>query len=129
MAPVPMQFLNGLLIRKPNRNAPTNDYDLTPRMVRRFVAASGVHDVQLHGGLRDGIASGLRINVPAAGYLMAASPIIPGQQRGQVGGFHKRGPDPLSMAALWQNGPGSQPANPGGPGHIAGPYLANPMTG
>jgi hypothetical protein len=30
---------------------------------------------------------------------------------------------------MWQAGPGSQPANPGGPGRIAGPQYINPMTG
>jgi hypothetical protein len=56
-------------------------------------------------------------------------PRIPGQTRGDVSGFHKRGPSPLNYDQFWQQGPGSQPSNPGGPGQIAGPQFINPMTG
>jgi hypothetical protein len=56
-------------------------------------------------------------------------PRIPGQTRGDVAGFHKRGPSPLNLDKFWQAGPGSQPSNPGGPGKIAAPAFINPMTG
>jgi hypothetical protein len=129
MANAPMQILNGLLVRKADRNAGTADYDLTPRYNRHYVAASGALDVQLHNGLRWGVGSGKRLNYVGSGYLTVAQPLWPGQTRGDQAGFRKRGPDPLSVAAMWNAGPGSQPANPGGPGRIAGQYLVNPMTG
>lgn len=106
------------------------DIDHTPRQFRRNVNASGLQDVQINNGLRWGVGRGNRF-IPGfnVGYLYAAAPVIPGQQRGDAGGFHKRGPSPLNVQAMIQNGPGSQPANPGGPGQIAGTQLYNPMSG
>lgn len=121
--------LNGLVVRKPDRQAPQNDFDLTPRQFRRYVDASGAKQILLHNGLRAGVASGRIMDVPPNGYLWTSYPRIPGQTRGDMAGFHKRGPDPLSVQALFNNGPGSQPQNPGGPGQIAGMTLINPMTG
>jgi hypothetical protein len=124
----PMELLNGLVVPKPNRQAPSCDVDETGRQFRRFVNASGAQDVQIYNGLRNRIASGYRL-IPHAGYLNVIMPQIPGQTRGNYGGFHKRGPSPYNIEDLFQYGPGSQPAHPGGPGKIAGPTYFNPMTG
>lgn len=125
----PMQPYNGGLIPKRNRQAPSCDYDALPHQVRNFVNASGAQDVQLHNGLANGVAAGFRIPYRGAGWLFMAAPIIPGQTRGDVSGFHVRGPSPLNYQMMWELGPGSQPANPGGPGRIAAPRFVNPMTG
>lgn len=124
-----MQLYNGLVVAKSNRRNPTSDFDLTPRQFRRNINASGLQDVQIKNGLANGVASGKRINYRGAGYLHAAQPTIPGQTRGDVAGFHKRGPSPLNIQAMFDNGPGAQPQNPGGPGKIAGPTFINPMGG
>lgn len=127
--PYPMQSYNNSMVRKPNRLPPTTDIDRLPHQFRRYVNASGVQDTQLINGLQNGIATGLRIPYFGAGWLFAAAPRIPGQTRGDVAGFHKRGPSPLNYEAMWQAGPGSQPTNPGGPARIAAPQFINPMTG
>jgi hypothetical protein len=126
----PMQNYRGLsAIPNPARNN-GEDIDNTPRQFRRVVNASGVQDVQIHNGLRWGVARG-NLHMPGinVGYLYVAAPIIPGQTRGDAGGFHKRGPSPLNVQAVWQAGPGSQPPNPGGPAQIAGNTIINPMSG
>lgn len=125
----PMELYNGLVAGKPDRQAPTSDFDMTPRQFRRYVNPSGSQDVQLNCGTQRRIRSGLRFGYKGTGYLFTVEPRIPGQTRGNYGGFHVRGPDPLSMQALFDNGPGGQPTNPGGPGKIAGPAYRNPMTG
>lgn len=127
--PYPMQSYNNSMVRKPNRLPPTTDVDRLPHQFRRYVNASGAQDMQLINGLQNGIAAGLRIPYFGAGWLFAAAPRIPGQTRGDVAGFHKRGPSPLNYEAMWQAGPGSQPSNPGGPARIAAPQFINPMTG
>lgn len=107
------------------------DIDNTPRQFRRYVNASGLQDVQMGNGLRWGVGRGIRA-IPGIGtnaYLYASNPIIPGQQRGDAGGFHKRGPSPYNVQNWLAAGPGSQPVNPGGPGQVAGTNLINPMTG
>lgn len=125
----PMQSYNGGLRRKANRQAPSSDVDVLPHQFRRYVNASGVQDVQLVNGMQNGILTGLRIPYLGAGWLFAVVPRIPGQTRGDVSGFHKRGPSPVNYENMWQAGPGSQPDNPGGPGRIAAPTFYNPMTG
>lgn len=127
--PYPMQSDNNSLVRKNNRRPPSLDIDTLPHQFRRYVNASGVQDMQLHNGMHNRILTGLRIPYLGTGYLFAVVPRIPGQTRGDVAGFHSRGPSPLNYQALWQQGPGSQPSNPGGPGRIAGPQFINPMTG
>lgn len=127
--PYPMGSYNNSLVRKPNRQAPTTDVDTLPHQFRRYVNASGVQDVQLINGLQNGIASGQKIPYLGSGYLYAVVPRIPGQTRGDAAGFHPRGPSPLNYQQFWQGGPGSQPANPGGPARIAAPQFYNPMTG
>lgn len=126
----PMEVLNGLVVRKEDRQAPSSDYDETPRQFRRYVNASGWQDVQIWNGLRNRIASGWRlVNPQASGYLFAVEPRIPGQTRGNYGGFRERGPSPYNYADAFLQGPGSQPAHPGGPAKIAAESFYNPMTG
>ena len=125
----PMQGYHIGIQRKWNRQAPDSDADHLPHQVRNFVNASGAQDVQLINGLQNGIAAGWRIPYHGAGWLFMAAPRIPGQQRGDVAGFHRRGPSPLNIQQMWERGPGSQPDNPGGPGRIAAPRFVNPMTG
>jgi hypothetical protein len=127
----PMQSLNGLVIAKPDRRNPTSDFDLTPRQFRRFMGASGAQEVQINNGMRNRTLTGLIMNYPGENYLNVVQPHMPGYRKtGQnAGGFHKRGPDPLSIFQLYQDGPGSQPSNPGGPGKIVGRSFTNPMTG
>lgn len=127
--PYVMQSYNGGLVRKMNRLPPSSDADILPHQFRRYVNASGRQDVQLANGMRNGILTGLRIPYLGAGWLFPVVPRIPGQTRGDVAGFHKRGPSPLNYDSMWQAGPGSQPSNPGGPGRIAGPTFVNPMSG
>lgn len=127
--PYAMQSYNNATTWKPNRRPPSSDVDLLPHQFRRYVNASGSQDVQLINGLQNRVAAGKRTPYAGAGYLYAVVPRIPGQTRGDVSGFHARGPSPLNVQAMWQAGPGSQPSNPGGPGQIAGPRFYNPMSG
>lgn len=127
-APLSMSVYNGSEFRKPDRQAPQSDVDRYPYLIRRYTNMS-THDVQLHNGLRWGVASGRRIGYKGAGYLFTVMPRIPGQTRDNAAGWHTRGPSPLNVQNLVQNGPGSQPSNPGGPGKIAGPLFVNPMSG
>jgi hypothetical protein len=129
---IPMRLLNGFLTDKPNRRAPSTDINHAPRDFRRYVDASGFEHVQLDNALHRKIATGLfsPAMLQQANYLTAIVPIIPGQDRqGGHGGFHQKGIDPQSYAALWQSGPGSQPVNPGGPGKIAAGSYYNPYAG
>lgn len=127
--PYAMQSYNGSLVSKRNRQAPSSDVDTLPHQFRRVVNASGAQDVQLVNGMQNGILTGLRLPYAGAGYLYAVVPRIPGQTRGDAAGFHTRGPSPLNYDQMWQNGPGAQPPNPGGPGRIAAPQFINPMSG
>lgn len=129
----PMESYRGLsAIPNPARNN-GEDIDNTPRQFRRAVNASGLQDLQIHNGLRWGVGRGIRnIPVQSADYFWGNSaqiPVIPGQTRGDAGGFHKRGPSSYNIQNMIQSGPGSQPVNPGGPGQIAGQTLINPMSG
>ena len=103
--------------------------DRTPTVQRRFdgKAVSGVGNVQLINPVAT--TSRKRIVLyTAAGYLWAVVPRIPGQTRDNFAGFHMRGIDPQSYAALIAVGPGSQPSNPGGPGKIAGRQYIPPSV-
>jgi hypothetical protein len=88
-----------------------------------------VTDVQLNNGLRNRVASGLRIPYRGTGYLWTIQPIIPGQMRDNASGYHRKGPSPYNVADVFTSGPGAQPEHPGGPGKIAAPTFINPMTG
>lgn len=129
MGDYPMMPYNGLVTAYPNRRAPETDLDLTPRQFRRYVNASGLQDVQISNGMQGKALTGRRWLYRGAGYLYVSAPTIPGQKRGDVAGFWKRGPSPLNVQQMWDDGPGSQPRNPGGPGKIAAPTYVNPMTG
>lgn len=122
------QSLNGCETWKPNRRPSQSDVDNSTWLLRRFTNMS-VTDVQLNNGLAYGVASGRRIAYLGAGFLYAVAPIIPGQTRDNVAGFHKRGPSPYNVQDVWEAGPGAQPAHPGGPGRIAAPVFVNPMSG
>ncbi len=123
---VSMQSYNGLVTASSHRSAPQTDVDHTPRLFRRIVDASGFQDVQLQSGVFRRKYTGVRLN--DANYLYAAVPVIPGQRRNSYGGFVPRGIDPLSYANLVANGPGAQPANPGGPGQMTGNAFYNPYA-
>ena len=130
-----MGILNGLVVSKLDRQAPSCDYDETPVAFRRFVDASGVRHVQIWNGLRNRVATGWRFAYPGAGYLNLIMPIVPGQTRGNYQGsanpasINMRGPFPWLVSDMFAWGPGSQPAHPGGPGKIASPQFVNPGTG
>lgn len=123
-----MVVLNGYLTRSRHRDIPTTDVDHSPREFRRFVNASGSQDVQISNGLYRKTGFGRRFPIAFVNYLYASNPRIPGQMRDDYSGKHKRGIDPLSFQSLWQDGPGSQPAHPGGPGKIAAESFYNPGT-
>lgn len=123
----PMEVLNGLVVPNPRRQPPSCDMDETGRLFRRFVN-TGLQDVQLANGLRNRIGRGWRGGYNGTPILFGMVPINPGPQM-TYAGFHKKGPSPYNITDMYQNGPGSQPAHPGGPGKIAGDFIDNPMTG
>ena len=143
---VPMQLYNGLVSYNNDRRPWSEDKDSRPTQFRRFIM-TGLQDVQLISGTPQGRYKGSLINPvlmmahptvsPAEGWVTVyqtprnpgAASYPPSGTGAAYAGYHFRGIDPLSYSALFQAGPGSQPANPGGPGKIAGPYLDNPMTG
>lgn len=124
----PMQSYNGCETWKSNRRPSQSDVDNSPYPIRRFTNVSAT-DVQLHNGMRWGTLTGRRIGYLGTGYLWTVAPIIPGQTRDNVAGFHKRGPSPYNVADIYAAGPGQQPEHPGGPGQVAGPVINNPMSG
>jgi hypothetical protein len=126
--PLAMRVANGSEVRKPNRRASSSDVDLSTWLARRFTNMS-VTDVQLNNGLRYGVGNGKRHGYRGSGYLYAVQPIIPGQTRDNVSGFHRKGPSPYTFQDVWEQGPGAQPEHPGGPGKIAAPTYINPMSG
>jgi len=127
-APYRMVPINGCERRAPNRRPSQSDLDFSPWPIRRYTNMS-VTDVQLNNGLQRGIAAGKRLAYRGAGYLWTVAPIIPGQTRDNVAGFHKKGPSPYTVDDVFTSGPGAQPEHPGGPGKIAAPTFVNPMTG
>lgn len=127
---VPVENYFGLQFAAPATSQYSRSYnDNTPINFRRKMGdVSGVSNVQLINPVAT--TSRKRIVLyTAAGYLWAVVPRIPGQTRGDFGGFHMRGIDPQSYAALIAAGPGSQPPNPGGPGKIAGRTYIPPSSG
>jgi hypothetical protein len=127
MSQYPMMNYRGLsAIPNPARNN-GEDIDLTPRQFRRNVNASGLQDVQINNGLFRGIARGGRMRL--IDYLYGSLVVIPGQTRGDAGGFHVRGPSSYNIQNMIDSTAGAQPENPGGPGMIAGTHLINPMSG
>lgn len=126
--PFPMEVLNGCEHWKTNRRPSQSDVDVSPWLVRRYTNIS-VTDVQLNNGLQRGIGRGKIMHHIGEGYLYGVMPIIPGQTRDNVAGFHRRGPSPFNVQDVWDSGPGAQPLHPGGPGKIAAPRFINPMSG
>jgi hypothetical protein len=129
MAPYPMIPYNGMEVASRNRRAPSSDISTYPEVYRQYINASGLQDVQIKNGLAGKRLSGVRLTYKGSGWLSLSAPTTPGLTRGDVGGFHKRGPAPQNIQNLFDNGPGSQPDNPGGPGRIAAPSFINPGTG
>lgn len=125
----PFTNFYGLQFAAPDRSQYSRSFnDHTPTLQRRYDSGkvSGIGDVQLINPVAT--TSRKRIVLyTAAGYLWAVAPRIPGQTRDNFAGFHMRGIDPNSYAALIAKGPGSNPVNPGGPGKIAGRRYINPM--
>jgi hypothetical protein len=126
--PEVMRSINGCEQRAANRRPSQSDKDYSPWLIRGYTNMS-VTDVQLNNGLRWGVGKGKRMNYRGAEYLAATRPIIPGQTRDNVAGFHRKGPSPYTVQDVWDNGPGSQPEHPGGPGKIAATTFINPMSG
>lgn len=134
----PMQPYNGLTTTDPAVLSNTAVIkDRRPYGQRRFNNI-GYLDVQLKNGLGNGVMAGSMYWVGANGQRQQASPYpigqsyvpyIPGQTRGDAGGFQKRGPSPYNVQDMMQAGPGSQPTHPGGPGTIVGTQIYNPMSG
>ena len=126
---VPMENYWGKQFAAPGNSQYSRSFnDYTPTLQRRNDSGqvSGVANVQLINPVAT--TSRKRIVLyTAAGYLWAVVPRIPGQTRDNFAGFHMRGIDPQSYAALIAAGPGSNPVNPGGPGKIAGRSYVNPM--
>jgi hypothetical protein len=124
----PMEVRNGFLVGDPRIHAPLTDIDLSPRDYRHYVNV-GATEIQLDNGLHRKIGTGLMSPIAILqDYLWQAAPIIPGQNRDNWGGFHKKGIDPQGWRNYFNAGPGSQPTNPGGPGQISGKVLVNPGT-
>jgi hypothetical protein len=123
----PMAIANGYLTAG-KQHAPTTAVDHEPREFQRIIDASGFKHVQANNGLWSRRGAGLMGPISYQNYLSQAQPIIPGQNRDNYAGFHKKGIDPQSYAQLWADGPGAQPVNPGGPGKIAANYYINPGT-
>lgn len=100
--------------------------DRRPYGQRRF-NNMGYTDVQLNNGMRYKTLTGTTWSPYPVG--QAFVPYIPGQTRGDAAGFVKRGPSTYNIQDWYNQGPGSQPTHPGGPGTVAGPQIYNPMSG
>lgn len=127
----PVQSYNGMVTAAPNRaiSQASREIDHTPK-IHRMWTNLGYNDVQLRNGLGRGVASGHKFPYFAQMYVWNFIPRIPGQTRGDVGGFHKRGPSSFNVQDWAQSGPGSQPEHPGGPGQVVGSNVVfNPMSG
>lgn len=124
----PMQNYNGLTTSD-NAAVVSNTgviKDRRPYGQRRF-NNMGYTDVQLNNGMRWHTLAGTTWSPYPVG--QAFVPYIPGQTRGDSGGFVKRGPSTYNIQDWFSAGPGSQPTHPGGPGQVAGTQIYNPMSG
>jgi hypothetical protein len=137
-AQYPMGLQNGKVVGAWQQNlyaqrAPfAEDYDFTQRQFRRYVDASGAQSVQLPSGLDSNRFRGYRYGYRGAGWYFAMVPRIPGQTRGNYGGFVPHPPSAQQLQTIVQQTAGQQPTNPAGfygPGGIAGDTFFNPMTG
>jgi hypothetical protein len=103
--------------------------NITPNIWRRYTNL-GYTDIQLHNGMQGQRLTGRQFPYFNDIFVINFTPRIPGQQRGDVAGFHKRGPSPYNIQDWMNAGPGSQPEHPGGPGQIVGSnQIYNPMSG
>lgn len=101
----------------------------TPNQHRKWTNL-GYNDVVIKNGLGGGVASGRRFPYFAQMYVWNFIPRRVGETRGDAGGFHKRGPSSYNVEDWIQQGPGSQPDHPGGPGQVVGSNIIyNPMSG
>lgn len=96
------------------------DLENAPTTFARYATRWG--DVQLSNGWMN-TNFGRRLSNAKTGYLSNVQPTVPGQTR--LTGLHPsnypmRGPAPSQWQFHVNNGPGSQPDYPGGPGQILG---------
>jgi hypothetical protein len=124
----PMQNYNGLTTSDVNAVVSNTGVikDRRPYGQRRY-NNMGYTDVQLNNGMRWKTLTGTTWSPYPVG--QAFVPYIPGQTRGDAAGFVKRGPSTYNIQDWYNQGPGSQPTHPGGPGTVAGPQIYNPMSG
>lgn len=108
--------------RVPNPNVLYGQADMenAPTTFARYNMRWG--DVQLNNGwMRTNF--GKRFAFRNTGYLNNIVPTIPGQTRlsgTTPNSFPMRGPAPSQWQFHVDNGPGSQPSTPGGPGYVMG---------
>lgn len=125
----PVVSYNGLVSYDLARSPGAFGRDYAPHLFRQWTNL-GYTDVQLRNGLGGQVGSGRRFPYYSQMFMFAYIPVIPGQTRGDVGGFVPRGPSPYNVEDWLQAGPGSQPEHPGGPGQIVGSNIIyNPMGG
>lgn len=129
----PMAPNMGMVGANPHMLTPNRDqeYDRTPITFNRFGTRWG--DIQLKNGLANKVASGRINGYRGEGWYDVTVPLIPGQTRlvgsNHPGYFAPKGGAPSQWQDAINQGPGSQPMYPGGPGYLAGPELYNPGSG
>lgn len=125
----PVVSYNGMVDYDLSRSPGAFGRDTAPHLHRKWTNL-GYNDVIIRNGLGRGVASGRKFPYFAQMYVWNFIPRIPGQTRGDAGGFHKRGPSSYNVEDWIQAGPGSQPEHPGGPGQVVGSNVVyNPMSG
>jgi hypothetical protein len=125
----PVMSYNGMVNYDLARSPGAFGQNHSPHLHRKWTNL-GYNDVQIRNGLGRRIGSGQMFPYIQQMYVWAFIPRIPGQQRGDVGGFHTRGPSPYNVQDWFNAGPGSQPEHPGGPGQVVGSStIFNPMSG
>lgn len=117
--PQPLGIYHG---RVPNPNIlyGQDDMENAPTTFARI--ATRWADVQLSNGWQN-TNYGKRFTFSNTGYLASVVPVEPGATRlsgRQQGDFPMRGPAPSQWDFHVNNGPGSQPSYPGGPGFVMG---------
>jgi hypothetical protein len=129
----PMGSVAGMVGPNPHMSAPNRgeEFDRTPIIFNRFATRWG--DMQLKNGLANGVASGRINSYRGEGWYDVTVPLIPGQTRliggGNPGAFVPKGGAPSQWQDNYNQGPGSQPMYPGGPGYLAAPEIYNPGSG
>jgi hypothetical protein len=128
----PMGPQDGTLTANPHTAGHwSNDLDHSPIIYNRF--ATRWADIQLKNGLANGVASGRINSYRGEGWYDVVVPVVPGQTRligtNHSGYFPAKGPAPSQWQDNFNQGPGSQPLTPGGPGQMVGTDLYNPGSG